>query len=84
METTVRKLIDVELPVVRILSQKARSRNMTFKRYVEQLIERDAASGSSAPGLDCIESEDLKSLVGIAKTKRSVRDDKLEYILSKL
>ena len=86
METTARKLIDLEPSVIRIINCKARMRNMSFKRYVEELITKDAKSiDSNESAYSEIQSQELLSLIGIAKdVKADGTDDKLDYILSKL
>lgn len=86
MDTVTRKLIDLEPSVIRIVNCKARSHNMTFKRYVEELIRNDAKSVTSKESMySDIQSQELISLIGIAKeVKENKADDKLEYILSKL
>ena len=87
METVQRKLIDLRAPVVRAISVKAKAKSMSFKRYVEHLIEQDAAAGG---GLDLIPEDVtdpiLLGMVGIAagNTAPGKPDDRLDYILSKL
>lgn len=86
MGTATRKLIDLEPSVIRSINCKARMRNMTFKKYVEELIIKDAKTVESDEEVySRIQSQELLSLVGIAKditTEGS--DDKLSYILSKV
>jgi len=86
MGTATRKLIDLEPSVIRSINCKAKMRNMTFKRYVEELITRDAKTTISDENIySDIESQELMSLVGIAKEiKADGTDEKLDYILSKL
>lgn len=86
MGTATRKLIDLEPSVIRIINCKARNRNMSFKRYVEDLIREDAKDVSELEdAYSDIGSQELLSLVGIAKEiKEDKTDDKLNYILSKL
>lgn len=87
METVQRKLIDLRAPVVRAISAKAKAKSMSFKKYVENLIEQDAATGN---GLSLIPEEVtdpvLLGMVGIAagNTDTGKPDDRLDYILSKL
>lgn len=87
METVQRKLIDLRAPVVRAISAKAKAKSMSFKKYVENLIEQDAATGN---GLALIPEEVtdpvLLGMVGIAagNTDTGKPDDRLDYILSKL
>ncbi|MBO4566232.1 MAG: hypothetical protein J5695_03295 [Bacteroidales bacterium] len=82
-----RKLIDLRAPVVMAISAKAKAKSMSFKRYVEQLVEQDAASGN---GFALIPEEVtdpvLLGMVGIGagKADTSKPDDRLDYILSKL
>ena len=85
METT-RKLIDLKPSVIRSINCKAKMRNMTFKRYVEELITEDAKNiDSNENAYSEIQSQELLSLVGIVKDiKADGTDDKLDYILSKL
>ena len=56
METVQRKLIDLRAPVVRAISAKAKAKSMSFKKYVENLIEQDAATGNvlGTPGPEII------------------------------
>ena len=87
METMQRKLIDLSVPVVKAIGAKARARSMSFKRYVESLIEDDAKKDG---WIDLIPADvtdpELTSLVGIAANKNMDEsfDDRLEYILSKM
>lgn len=85
METVQRKLIDLRAPVVRAISVKARAKSMTFKRYVEQLVEEDAARDG---GLGLIPEDVtdpvLIGMVGMAAGDSEPGDDRLDYILSKL
>ena len=88
METVQRKLIDLRGPVVRAISIKARAKSMSFKRYVEQLIEEDAARDNSLSLIpEEVTDPVLLGLVGIAAGQSPAResaDDRLDYILSKL
>lgn len=86
METATRKLIDLKPSVIRRINCKARMRNMTFKRYVEELITNDAKTiESNEKEYSGIQSQELLSLVGIAKDiKADGTDDKFDYIISKL
>lgn len=87
METVQRKLIDLRAPVVMAISAKAKAKSMSFKKYVEHLVEQDAASGN---GLALIPEEVtdpvLLGMVGIAAGNPDTGkpDDRLDYILSKL
>ena len=84
---TQRKLIDLSLSTIQIIGKKARSRSMSFKRYVEMLVEEDAGKSD---GLETIPEEvtdkKLIGLIGIARPLHpdAGRDDRLDYILSKL
>ena len=84
---TQRKLIDLSLPTIQIIGRKARSRSMSFKRYVEMLVEEDAGK---TEGLEVIPEEvtdkNLIGLIGIARPLHpdAKHDDRLDYILSKL
>jgi hypothetical protein len=88
METVQRKLIDLRGPVVRAISIKARAKSMSFKRYVEQLIEEDAARDNSLSLIpEEVTDPALLGLVGIAAGQSPAgepADDRLDYILSKL
>lgn len=88
METVQRKLIDLRSPVVRAISIKARAKSLSFKRYVEQLIEEDAARDNSLSLIpEEVTDPVLLGLVGIAagqSTASEPADDRLDYILSKL
>ena len=88
METVQRKLIDLRGPVVRAISIKARAKSMSFKRYVEQLIEEDAARDNSLSLIpEEVTDPVLLGLVGIAADQSPASepaDDRLDYILSKL
>ena len=59
---------------------------MTFKRYVEELIRKDARTIQADEDVySGIQSQELLSLVGVAKDiKADDADEKLNYILSKL
>ena len=88
METVQRKLIDLRAPVVRAISIKARAKSLSFKRYVEQLIEEDAAKDNSLSLIpDEVTDPVLLGMVGIAagpSPANEPADDRLDYILSKL
>ena len=87
METVQRKLIDLRAPVVRAISIKARAKSLSFKRYVEQLIEEDAAKDNSLSLIpEEVTDPVLLGMVGIAagNTDTGKPDDRLDYILSKL
>ena len=88
METVQRKLIDLRGPVVRAISIKARAKSLSFKRYVEQLIEEDAARDNSLSLIPAeVTDPVLLGLVGIAAGQSPASepaDDRLDYILSKL
>lgn len=88
METVQRKLIDLRGPVVRAISIKARAKSLSFKRYVEQLIEEDAARDNSLSLIpEEVTDPVLLGLVGIAAGQSPASesaDDRLDYILSKL
>lgn len=85
MKTATRKLIDLEPSIIRSINCKARKQNMTFKRYVEELIRKDAKNIEADTNIYAeIQNQELLSLVGIAKDiKANEADDKLNYILSK-
>ncbi|MBO4475438.1 MAG: hypothetical protein J5737_01770 [Bacteroidales bacterium] len=82
-----RKLIDLRTPVVMAISAKAKAKSMSFKRYVEQLVEQDAASDNGFALIpEDVTDPVLLGMVGIAagKADTSKPDDRLDYILSKL
>lgn len=85
---TQRKLIDLPLPIVRIIGKKAKNRSMSFKRYVEQLIEEDARQSDEMEAVpEEVTDENLIGLIGIARplhTDAGSNDNRLQYILSKL
>ena len=85
MATATRKLIDLEPSVIRSITVKARIKNMTFKKYVEELIKKDAKTVTHDEDIYAsIQDQELLSLIGIAKNAKDENDEKLNYILSKL
>ena len=86
MEKVQRKLIDLSVPVVRAISIKAKAKSMSFKRYVESLIEKDAAEDNGLGMIpEGVSDPFLLSLVGIASAPADDEsDDRLDYILSKM
>lgn len=84
-EAVTRKLIDIKAPVFKVLSNKARREGVSLKRYIENLLESDAAAGAQdAP--EGVTAPNILSLIGMAKPTvhvESIDDDKLRYILSK-
>lgn len=82
-----RKLIDLRAPVVRAISLKAKAKSMSFKKYVETLVEKDAAEGNSYALIpEGVTDPVLTSLVGIAARpcEDDTNDDRLNYIISKM
>lgn len=84
---TQRKLIDLSLPTIQIIGRKARSRSMSFKRYVEMLVEEDAGKTEGQEVIpEEVTDKNLIGLIGIARPLNpdAEHDDRLDYILSKL
>ena len=83
-----RKLIDLRPSVLDIISQKARKRSMSCKKYIESLVEEDArACDTEILMPDDVSDPVLLGLVGIAKkscASEILKDDRLDYILSKM
>lgn len=87
MITTQKKLITLTIPVINSIRSKARAKNMTFKRYVEELITEDAGKDDKLPVIpDEVSDIGLISLAGIINSKslKEMKDDRVDYILSKL
>lgn len=87
METvnTKRKLIDLRGPVFETLSREARSRGVSLKRYIETVLEEDAARHRPASSAG-VHDAGILGLLGVAKhivASADPNDDRLQYILSK-
>ncbi len=83
--TTTRKLIDIKNPTFRVLSIKAQKKGVSLKRYIEDLLEEDAAPKERQTP-EGVTAERILSLIGIAKPSilpEDVDDERLNYILSK-
>lgn len=78
-----RKLIDLRPDVFRGLSLKARKRGVTLKRYIENVLEEDAAdTETSIPS--GVTSPRIISLIGLAKgADKDWEEERLNYLLSK-
>ena len=89
METvhTIRKLIDIKAPIMSRLSIKAAARGVSLKKYIENLLEENAADISRDEKLTKITSSKIRNLVGIAqlhnRERSNTEDERLQYILSK-
>jgi hypothetical protein len=80
-----RKLIDIKAPVFLSLTQKARRKGVSLKRYIEDLLEEDAMTGSQSVPQGVTDAKIL-SLIGMAKPTvrpEDYDDERLNYILSK-
>lgn len=85
MEQAVRKLVDLSPWAVKTISRQAKAQSISFKKYVENLVEEDAKRiAASDKYFHDIDDEALLGLIGVAKSSEQVADDKLNYILSKL
>ena len=87
METTAtvkRKLIDLRIPVFESLSQAAVRERVSLKRYIENLLEEEARRNTTD---QATYSSSVAKLIGSALPKKGkvsdIRDDRLQYILSK-
>ena len=78
-----RKLIDLKPDVFRGLSLKAREKGVTLKRYIENVLEEDAAyTDASIPA--GVTSPKIISLIGLAKGANiDWEEERLKYLLSK-
>ena len=78
-----RKLIDLRPEVFRGLSLKARKRGVTLKRYIENVLEEDAADAET-PIPSGVTSPKVISLIGLAKgADMDWEEERLNYLLSK-
>ena len=87
METTAtvkRKLIDLRIPVFESLSQAAVRERVSLKRYIENLLEEEARRNTTD---QATYSSSVAKLIGSALPKKGkvsdIKDDRLQYILSK-
>ena len=84
-EAATRKLIDIKTPVFMSLSNKAKRKGVSLKRYIEDLLEEDAMT-ETLPVPQGVTDAKILSLIGIAKPivhPGDVDDERLKYILSK-
>lgn len=81
---TRRKLIDIRSDVFSVLSDKARRKNVSLKRYIEDLIVDDAMN-SDIVVPEGVTSRKIISLIGIAKSGVDIdwEEERLKYLLSK-
>ena len=81
---TRRKLVDIKPDVFNVLADKARRRDVSLKRYIEDLIERDAGS-SDVVVPEGVTSQKIISLIGIARSGAHLdwEEERLKYLLSK-
>lgn len=82
---TRRKLIDLRGPVFETLSREARNRGVSLKKYIETVLEEDAAQHRPAAPAG-VHDAGILGLVGVAKrivASSDPDDDRLQYILSK-
>lgn len=82
-----RKLIDIKPGVFESLQYKAQRKSISLKRYIEELIEKDAAE-EGLPVIAGVTDPRILRLIGIAKPKNgetieNLEDERLQYILSK-
>lgn len=85
MEAAVRKLIDIKSSVFETLSVKAKGKNMSLKRYIEQLLEEDAKE-KALPSVKGVTDARILRLIGAGKPAggpADILDERLQYILSK-
>ena len=85
METVVlsrRKLIDIKQPVFQALSLEARKKNVSLKKYIEDMLENAVYSG-----MDSSISPAIRRLIGSANPTgydvSRIDDERLQYLLSK-
>lgn len=88
METAVkthRKLIDIKVPVMNALSLEAQKRQVSLKKYIEDMLEESVYSGKSFGSSEF--SPAINRIIGSAKIKGmdldKIQDDRLQYLLSK-
>jgi hypothetical protein len=68
------------------LSFKAKTRGVSLKKYIENLLESDAQKSESREDLSRITSSAIRGLIGIGHFDgriEDLEDDRLQYILSK-
>lgn len=83
--TTRRKLIDLRTPVFDALSVQAKKRGVSLKKYIETVLEEDAAQ-HRAPAPASVTDARILGLVGIARSlalSADPEDERAQYILSK-
>ena len=81
MEVSTRKLIDIKGPVFRALTFKARRNGVSLKRYIEDMLEKDALS-EVQPLPEGVTSENVLSLIGIAKPTKPVDEVEDERLIT--
>ena len=83
---TKRKLVDIKAPVFEVLSSKAKGKNVSLKRYIEELLEEDARQKGFTK-VQGVTDERILRLIGSAKpaggNNADIQDERLQYILSK-
>ena len=80
-----RKLIDISVPMFETLARQAKREGVSLKRYIENLLEKDAAQHRSEMPARITDPR-IVGLVGIAKravAEAGPDDERLQYILSK-
>lgn len=82
--TTHRKLIDIQTPAFEALQQEAARKNISLKRYIENLLDQEAAGirlrqRELNPGVLRL----LGSAIPKDRSIAEIDDDRLRYILSK-
>jgi macrodomain Ter protein organizer (MatP/YcbG family) len=84
---TKRKLIDIRQPVFDTLSNEARRRNVSLKRLIESTLNEAARQFEEDRLNERTSMDVLGKLIGSAKPHSGqiddVRDDRLQYLLSK-
>lgn len=82
-----RKLIDIRKPVFDSLSQEAKRRNISLKRFIENTLNETARQLEENRLKEDSENGILGKLIGSAKPKQGriedIQDDRLQYLLSK-
>ena len=83
--STRRKLIDLRGSVFETLSREARNHGVSLKKYIETVLEEDAARHRPAAPAG-VHDAGILGLIGVAKhivASADPDDDRLQYILSK-
>ncbi len=82
---TRRKLIDLKGPVFDTLSREAKIHGVSLKKYIENVLEEDAARCRPAAPAG-VHDSGILGLIGVAKhlaASSDPDDERLRYILSK-